>query len=37
MKPSPRAGERRLVLAERLWYVLVAGVLLLWAFLEGGR
>ena len=36
MKPSPRAGERRHSPAERLWWALVAGGLLLWAFLDGG-
>lgn len=36
MKPSPRAGDRRHSAAERLWWALIAAVLLLWAFLDGG-
>ena len=36
MIPPPRAGDRRLTAAERLFYVLIAGVLILWAFLDGG-
>jgi hypothetical protein len=36
MKPSPRAGERRFSAAERIWWALIAGVLILWAFLDGG-
>jgi len=36
MKPLPRAGGRRLTFAERLWWALIAAVLLLWAFLDGG-
>jgi len=36
MKPSPRAGDRRLSAAERLFYAVIAGVLLLWVFLDGG-
>jgi len=36
MKPSPRAGDRRLTAAERLFYAVVAAVLLVWAFLDGG-
>jgi hypothetical protein len=36
MKPLPRAGERRLSAADRIAYALIAGVLILWAFLDGG-
>lgn len=29
-------GDRRLTAAERLWWALIAGVLLLWLCLDGG-
>lgn len=36
MTPPHRAGDRRLSTADRVCYALIAAVLLVWLFLDGG-
>lgn len=34
---GPRAGERRLTVADRVCYALIAAALIFWLFLDGAR